>query len=419
MSSRYFVLAAVLLSTGWSSRVAYKSHLSHMKSRAIVSRSIASQLDQLNMNNIKEEAQKINEMTKKLSQSKEDLIAELKHSSLKELIKDSKEEKIKNIKDIRDQLRERLSKAELFVAKIERDVAPEPKEVPEVESQLIGEEEKFQESDEIDAPEITLNDKAKEGSKLLSEVNKSLQASRKIVDEFNIVDFEMKLDQALEVAMQEKAVEQERNLGDLNSKICSQNEKIDSLTEKLEKLLKDKEKVVEEMDEDDKDKKKEEKDNQLMAGYLNPALFMSPSQFFGQGLFAQQQNSGPDLSFLNSSPQMGGMDMNFLMLTSLLGQNTGMGALGGRTNITYSPVYYNNQGYSVPTSMSNLGSGNFSLQQGLPGMPGGQVQQQLQNPFALDQNGQMIPSFPRSNALQSNNTSTHLGMGITPNSQAL
>ncbi len=397
MNTRYFVLAALLVSTGWSSQVAYKSHLAQIESKAFVSRSIASQLDELNMSNIKDESIEIRELAKELKSSKEDLIEELKAKTLKEIAKGSREKKIKEIEDIRNQIRDRLSKAELFVTKIERNVQPEPKG----DGEASVAEETFQESDVIDDP----LESPEKDAQLISEVSKSLQDSRAIVDEFNIVDFKIILDEAIEVAMQEKIVEQEKSLSDLNSRICSQNEKIDSLTTKLEKLLEDKEKVVDELDEDElKDKKKKEAEMSL-ASLFNPALFMSPSQFFSQGLFANQQNTGPDYSFLNSSPQMGGMDMNFLMLTSLLGQNTGIGALGGRTNITYSPVYYNNQGYTVPTSLSNHGSGDFSFHNGQMGIPSQTMQQ--------------FPSFPRSNALQTNNAVGVQSMDILPNSQLL
>lgn len=424
MNTKYFALAALLISTGWSSQVVYKNHLSYMKSKAIVSRSIASQFNELNMSNIKDESLDIKEQVKKLTRSKEDLVLELKSMSLKDLAKDSREMKIQEIKEVRNQMRKRLAKAELFITKTKRDVSIEPKtEIEKVDD--VDTQEKLQESDGIDDPEIIHKDSEsasiespEKDIKLISEVNDSLQASRKTLDEFNIIDFEITLDQAIEIAMQEKIAEQEKNLGDLNSRICSQNEKIESLTTKLEKLIKDKEKVVDELDENDKDKKKKSDKEVDIASLFNPAFFMNPSQFFAQGLFSTQQNSNSNSSFLNSSPQMGGMDMNFLMLTNLLGKNTGMGAFGGRTNITYSPVYYNNQGYSLPTSLNNLGPGNLNYHNGQIGTPN-QGQQLIQNPFGLNQNNLQIPSYPRSNALQTNNTSTHNAMGIAPNSQAL
>lgn len=393
MKTKYLVAAAVVIGSGWSSQVTYNKSLALIKAQTSISRAIASesQKDKLTLKNIKDEASAIGHLSKNLIQSKEDLIAELKQASLTDLIdKDkSKKDKLSKIKKIREQLRVRLAKAELFVSQ---------------NSKPKGANKKI--------------------SKMLDKVDTSLKNSRKIVDEFNIVDFEIKLENAREVAEKEKAVEIERNMGDLNSKLCTQDKKIDSLTSKLEKLLKDKEKVVSKIDEKKNDEDKKGKKDQNIASLFNPAFFMNPAQFFGQGLFANQQKSGSNYSFLNNSPAMGGMDMNFLMLSGLLGQNTGMGLIGGgRTSINYSPIYYNNQGYSSPSSGfpgQNFGTLNFQPSQNVTlGMQMQQQQQQFQSPFGLNQNASMIPSFPRSNALQSNNTSTNTAMRITPNAQRL
>ncbi len=460
MKSRHLVLAAVLISSGWSSQVAYKKYLSKVELRAQVSRSIASQLEQLSHSNIEIEAEEIKNLSKKLIQSKEALLKDLRNESLKDLIHHSKEQKIKDIKKVKASLSARLEKAELFIAKAQIDVRPAQKEDTAQSIEVVEEadkvsqsaqipappqghpqghaggpphhpdrmdgadEEQFQESDHIDDSNISEIAPPKEESKpevekktISREIRESIAASRKTLDEFNIVDFELKVDEAISVVMEEKSVEQDTNLAELNSRVCSQNEKIESLTEKLEKLLEDKEKVVKEMD----DKKENSRnENGMMNPYLFPSMFMSPSQFFSQGF--SPMSSGPDYSFLNQSQgsSMGGMDMNFLMLTSLLGQSSGFGALGGGTNLNYSPVY--NQNYSVPSSFINSGDGNTMAMQMPQGMQNHQNQQMMSNPFAqnqtMDQN-QVLPTYPRSNGLQTNNTSTHMGMGIGPNAQKL
>ena len=459
MKSRHLVLAAVLISSGWSSQVAYKKYLTKVELRAQVSRSIASQLEQLSHSNIEQEAEDIKNLSKKFIQSKEALLKDLRNESLKDLIHHSKEQRIKEIKKVKASLSTRLEKAELFIAKAQIDARPaqkedttqqreEAKEVDQADKVSESaqrpappqdhpdralhhpdhkdgaDEELFQESDNIDdahVSEMAPREESKpedEKNSIFKDIRESIAASRKTLDEFNIVDFELKIDEAISVVMEEKSIEQDTNLEELNSRVCSQNEKIESLTERLEKLLEDKEKVVKEMD----DKKENARnENGMMNPYLFPSMFMSPSQFFSQGF--SPMSSGPDYSFLNQAQgsNMGGMDMNFLMLTSLLGQNTGFGALGGGgTNLNYSPVY--NQNYSVPSSFINSGDGNTMGMQMPQRMQGNQNQQMMGNPFAQNQNmnqNQVLPTYPRSNGLQTNNTSTHMGMGIGPNAQNL
>ncbi len=423
MKSRQLVIAAVLFSSGWSSQVAYQNYIAGVKARAHISRNIASQESaELSLKNIEAEAKELSELSKAIIKSKEDLISELRGKELKDTPQVIREKLSKDIKDEVEAIRSRLQKAETFIAQHKVD-----HKIEDVQH----------ESDIIDQPVHEPKDMPKGDMVPLKEIEESIASSRKIIDEFNIVDFEKSIDEALAVVMEERTITDEDRIIGLESKICSQNAKIDSLTSRLEELLKDKKKVVKEMDDEDKedkekkDKKDKNKDTQLdlqrqmMANMINQGMFMNPAQFFSGGMFSQPQSQGPDFSFLSNSSQMGGMDMNFLMLTSLLGQNTGMGLIGGRTNINYSPIYNNNQSYSVPSAFVNSGSGNFGvpfMNQGqmMQGQTSGQqMQMPMGNPFGLSgdaANGQMIPSFPRSNALGTNNTSTHQAMGgIAPN----
>ena len=418
MKCRQFVVAAALFSAGWSSQVAYQNYMASVQLRAHISRHIPSEGNVvISMDNIEIEAKDISTLSKELKKSKEDMVIELREISTSTLeAHETRENHSKEMKNKVESLRLRLQEAETLLAKNKIEHRPE---------EVHGE------SDDVDPPKHEPKDK--EGMPNLKEIEESIAESRKIVDEFNIVDFEKSFDEALGIVMQERIMTDQDRIVSLESKICSQNAKIETLTDKLEELLKDKEKVVKEMDDEDKDKKnKEKKDKkdkddqdamrQMMAHMFGGGMFMSPSQFFSGGMFQQQPSQGPDYSFLSNSSQMGGMDMNFLMLTSLLGQNTGMGVIGGRTNINYSPIYNNNQSYSVPSAFVNSGSGNFGFPMGgqAQQMQGqGQQAQMFQSPSALTNDGnvgQMMPSFPRSNALGTNNTSTHQAMGgIAPN----
>ena len=422
MKCRQFVVAAALFSAGWSSQVAYQNYMARVEMRAHISRNIASEENVvISMDNIEIEAKDISILAKEIKRTKEDIIIELRELSTATLEANKvREDHSKEMKNKVESLRLRLQEAETVLAK--NNIEHKPEEI-------------HRESDDVDPPKHEPKDK--EGIPNLKEIEDSIAQSRKIVDEFNIVDFEKSFDEALGIVMQERTMTDQDRIVSLESKICSQNAKIETLTDKLEELLKDKEKVVKEMDDEDKDKKdkkgkKDKKDKnddqdamrQMMAQMFGGGMFMGPAQFFSGGMFQQPQvqSQGPDYSFLSNSSQMGGMDMNFLMLTSLLGQNTGMGSIGGRTNINYSPIYNNNQNYSVPSAFVNSGSGNFGFPMGgqAQQMQGqGQQAQMFQSPFALTNDGnvgQMMPSFPRSNALGTNNTSTHQAMGgIAPN----
>lgn len=418
MKSRHLVLAAVLLSSGWSSQVAYKKHLTEVRSKAHASRSIASQLEQLSLENIEEEAQEISNLSLKLKRSKEELVEELKKQDVKDLIRNAKKDKLDEIAKTRDLLMNRLQKAEQFISELNFPARDQITRVPVEHRENLADkaESEFQESDGVDAPPVApprpLENK--------EEIEKLLADSRKRVDEFNIVDFENTLDEALIITLEEKSIAKDIELERLESRVCSQKSELESLTAKVERLLKDKEEVVDEMD--DKKKDKEKLKNSEYANYLHPALFMNPSQFFSQGFMGTSQ--GPDYSFLSqSSPfgNMGGMDMNFLMLTSMLNQNSGFGSFGGKSQLTYAPIYNNNQTYAVPSSFINQGQGAMNLPlngqaQNMQGDP------MMMNPF-IQQQGEstqgMIPSYPRSNALQSNNMATQNNPGLSVNAQKL
>ncbi len=195
----------------------------------------------------------------------------------------------------------------------------------------------------------------------------------------------------MKIALEEKALAQEKTITELSENICRQNRELSSLTTKIEDLIKKQEKVFARVEKEEEEKKNAEKENQVLA--LDPAMlfeaFSSPYQMPSQDFFNMPQMTG-----LQSQSNPFGIDMNFLMMTKMLSQTSGFGP---RASVNYAPVYNQQRTYY---GMPNM---NYDLFQ-----PQAMNQRQEQMP-QLPNQGTLLPGF---NFTRGNGNAGEIPLGI-------
>lgn len=297
MKKHHALFALCLLSTGFSTNVVYQ-----YQSGQEIFRGIASDKIEITMENILSEVEKVKKSAENMKADRDEIKAYLES--------EKSEQKLESLLSLRDEKFKNIRETVIKNRKVRKAIKA-----------FINENQ----------------------GEIKEEVQKGLQGYLDGLNSSELVEISLKLENSIEKALERKAVAQEKQLDELTASICEQNRTLSSLTSKIESLIQDKEVVISEVKDETVDQTPSALE--LLMAFQRPYTMDAASFFNAPAPIGLQSASNPL-----------GLDMNFLMMTQMLTNSSG---LGPRANINYAPVYHQNRNYNGMPSMMNYG-GNMA-----------------------------------------------------------
>ncbi|MCF8058778.1 MAG: hypothetical protein K9K67_05750 [Bacteriovoracaceae bacterium] len=312
MKARHLAIAAFLLGTGWSTNVVYEYQTGQSLWRGVASEEQV----EVSIDNVISHIEKLEKRANEIVSLKESIRENIDADKLE--LDGLLSNRDKDLLDLKALLKEhRVAKAAI--------------------NKFLGE--------------------STSESEMVTEAGKRLGVVHNQLKDLELVKLSVDLSGAIEKAIEEKTIAQEKALNDINTSICEQNRELSSLSSKIEKLIQDKEKVVAEVSTEEASSS----DGQMSTLDTIALIraFSQPYQMNANDFFNASQPMG-----LASQQNPMGLDMNFLMMTKML---AGSNPFAPAPSINYAPVYNQQRTYMGMPSMTNFGRDAFMGNQQLPG----------------------------------------------------